>query len=540
MSDKQLDMVIPEQFEIGENVTDDLRRGTTRRDVMRRLMAAGMMASTAGGLLTHAGMAVAQTPKRGGRIRVAVAAGSTSDTLDPARGTTIADYVRHYMFYNGLTTIDTKMAPQMALAESLNTKDAVNWVVKLRTDVRFHDGKPLTSADVVYSLLRQKDPATASRAKAVADQFEDVKAAAPNEVHIKLVAANADLPALLGTSHFLIIRDGTTDFTTANGTGPYKCKEFRPGVRSISVRNDEYWKPGKPYLDEIEYFAIPDEAARVNALLSGDVQLINAVNPRSAPIVKASPNHTLFESKTGNYTDIIMRDQIGPLRNPDFVLAMKHMLDREQIVKTGMRGFGAIGNDQPIQAGSRFHFDGLPQRTMDLDKAKFHLQKSGMAGTTLPLVCSPAANGSVDHAQILQLTARQVGLNLDIRRMPADGYWANHWGKHPLSFGNINTRPTADLMFTLFYKSDSSNNVSGWKNEKFDQLLVAARGETDEAKRKQMYADMQVLVHEHCGVGIPIFNSSIDGFTNKLKGYGAHPQGGLMGYMFSESIWLDA
>ena len=540
MSDKKFDIVNPQHADIGDRIADDIQRGVSRRDVMRTLLAGGMLASTAGGLLTHAGTAFAQTPKKGGRIRVAVGAGSTADTLDPAKGGSIADYVRHFMFYNCLTTIDTKLAPQMELAESVSSKDGALWTIKLRKDVRFHDGKPLTSADVVYSLLRHKNPATASKAKAVAEEFAEIKATGPLEVQIKLDSANADLPAMLGTSHFAIIRDGTTDFTTANGTGPYKCKEFKPGMRSISVRNNEYWKPGKPYLDEIEYFSIPDEAARVNALLSGDVQLINGINPRSAPTITAATGYTLFESKTGHYTDFIMRDNLGPVKNPDFVLAMKYMLDREQIRKVAMRGYGAIGNDHPVQPGSRYHFAGLPQRVMDLDKAKFHLQKSGMAGATLPVVASTAATGSVDMVQIMQLSAQKIGLNLDIKRMPPDGYWSNHWAKHPLSFGNINPRPTVDLMFSLFFKSNSPMNVSGWKNEKFDQLLEVARGETDEAKRKQMYADMQVMVHEGCGVGIPMFIHSLDGFTNKLQGYSGHPIGGLMGYAFSEHVWLDA
>ncbi len=540
MNDKRLDTATLPHSNITGIVIDDLKHGVTRRDVMRNLMASGMAASVAGALLTQAGTAFAQTPKKGGKIRVAVAAGSTADTLDPAKGGNIADYVRHFMFYSRLTTIDTKLTPQMALAESMTTKDGALWTIKLRKDARFHDGKPLTSADVVYSLLRHKIPATASKAKAVAEEFEDIKATGPNELQIKLNSANADLPALLGTAHFSIIKDGTTDFSTAIGTGPYKCKEFKPGVRSISVRNDDYWVPGKPYLDEIEYFAIPDEAARVNALLSGDVQLINGINPRSAPTVTAAPGYTLYESKTGHYTDIIMRDNLGPVKNPDFVLAMKYMLDREQIRKVAMRGFGIIGNDQPVQPSSRYYFAGLPQRAYDLDKAKFHLQKSGMAGMTLPVVASTAATGSVDMAQILQLSAQKVGLNLDIKRMPADGYWSNHWAKHPMSFGNISPRPTVDLMFTLFYKSNSPTNVSGWKNEQFDQLLDAARGETNEAKRKQMYGDMQVMTHEQCGVGIPMFIHSIDGFTNKLKGYGSHPLAGLMGFEFAENVWLEA
>jgi peptide/nickel transport system substrate-binding protein len=74
-----------------------------------------------------------------------------------------------------------------------------------------------------------------------------------------------------------------------------------------------------------------------------------------------------------------------------------------------------------------------------------------MAGMTLPLVTSAAGDGAVDMAQMLQLSAQKAGLNLDIKRMPADGYWANHWAKHPLSFGSINARPTADLIFTPFY-----------------------------------------------------------------------------------------
>jgi peptide/nickel transport system substrate-binding protein len=534
------DILLTPSNEIGDRVAADLRRGLSRRDVLRSLVAGGMMTGVAGALLTHAGTAQAQTPKKGGRIRVAATASSTSDTLDPAKGGTIADFVRHFMFYNGLTAIDASLNPRMELAESFDTTDAVTWSVKLRKDVVFHDGQALTPADVVYSLMRQKDPATASKAKAIVDEFEDVKAAGPNEVTIVLKAPNVDLPLLLGTSNFLIVRDGTRDFTTANGTGPYRCKEFRPGIRSIGVANRNYWKPGKPYLDEIEYFAIPDEAALVNALLSGDVDLINGINPRSARSVKATAGYTLFESNTGNYTDLIMRDYLGPVKNPDFVLAMKYMMDRELIRKVSMRGYADLGNDQPVQRTSKYYFEGLPQRALDLDKARYHLRKSGMAGRKLPIVASTAASGSVDTAQVLQLTGQKIGMHLEVKRMPPDGYWSNHWAKHPMTFGNINPRPTVDLLFTMFYRSTSPMNVSGWKNAQFDQLLQLARGETDEDKRKQMYADMQVLVHDRCGVGIPIFNHSLDGFTDKLKGYASHPLGGLMGFSFAEQVWLES
>ena len=93
---------------------------------------------------------------------------------------------------------------------------------------------------------------------------------------------------ILGTFHFQIVKEGTTDFNAGIGTGPYKLKEFKPGVRSMVVRNDAYWKPGKPYLDEIEFVGIGDESARVNALLSGGMDLVGSVNPRS---VRAREGH---------------------------------------------------------------------------------------------------------------------------------------------------------------------------------------------------------------------------------------------------------
>lgn len=521
-------------------ISDDLKRGISRRTLLQAMIASGILASTAGGLLTAAGTAYAQTPRTGGRIKVASGSGSTADTLDPAKGSNSTDYTRAYMFYSGLTVLDAALVPQMALAESFATDDALLWTVALRKDVRFHDGSPFTSADVVYSLNRHKDPELGSRVRTVAEQILEVKATGAHEVQIRLNAPNADLPAILGTSHFLIVRDGVTDFSTANGTGPFRCTEFRPGERSVGVRNEDYWKPGQPYLDEIEIFSIPDQAARVNALLSGDVDIINSVNPRSTPAIAGSSHLRVLESPGGGFTDLVMRDELGPMQNPDFVLAMKYLLDREQIRRVAYRGFGVVANDQPIAPGHRYHFADLPQRAFDPDKARFHLQRSGVAGRTIPIVASVAADNSVEIAQLLQLSAQQIGLKLDIRRMPADGYWSNHWMKHPLGFGNINPRPTADLMLSLFYQSDAPWNESGWKNEQFDQLLVAARGETDEARRRQMYADMQVLIHEHCGIGISQFNTIIDAHNGRVHGYGAHPLGGFMGAMFAEHVWLEA
>jgi len=388
--------------------------------------------------------------------------------------------------------------------------------------------------------MRHKNPATASKAKVLADPIDEVIASGPNEVTIRLNAPNADLPVVLGTYHFHIVKDGTTDFNAGIGTGPYKVKEFRPGIRSIGVRNENYWKPNRPYVDEIEYVGIGEETARINGLLSGELDLIGSVNPRSIDRILATGKHAIFETKAGLYTNLIVRQDTAPGNNPDFVLAMKHLFNREQMVKSILIGRGAVANDQPIDPSNRFYFKGLKQRPYDPEKAKFYFNKSGIGSTSIPVVVSPAAINSVEMALVLQHAAKQVGINLDVRRMPADGYWSQHWMKHPVGFGHIYPRPSADIMLTNFFKSDAPFNEAGWKNQKFDQLLVAARGETDTAKRAQMYADMQVMIHEHGGLGIPFFMSAIDGHSKRLKGLSAIPLSGLMGSNFAEHVWMDA
>ena len=516
--------------------------GFSRRDMMRVMAAGSMLATGAGGLLAGAKSAfAAPAPKKGGKIRVAYDVGSTADTMDPAKGSAGSDYIRFFMFYSGLTQLDASLTPQMNLAEALDTSDAKTWVIKLRKGVAFHDGKALAPADVVYSLMRHKNPATASKVKSLADQFTDVKATGPNEVTLTLESANADLPVILATPQFVIVKDGTTDFNAGIGTGPYKVKTFKPGVSTVGVRNDNYWKPGLPYLDQIELISISDNAARVNALLSGDVHLINSVDPRATQRIASTPGYAVKETKSGLYSDLIMRRDNTITGNPDFVNGMKYLFDRDQIRTAVFRGYAVIGNDQPIPPGHRYFNASLPQRKVDLDKAKFYFQKAGAIGTPLPPVyATPDANGSVEIAELMQQMGAKVGLNVTVNRVPADGYWSNHWMKHPLGFGSVNPRSSADVLFTQFFKSDAAWNESGWKNPKFDQLLLAARSETDDAKRKQMYGDMQVIVAEQGGIGIPAFISLLDANDQRLQGLGSIPTGAMMGFSFAEHVWWNA
>lgn len=245
-------------------------------------------------------------PKRGGMIRIATHSASTSDTLDPGKGGTALDYIRHFMLYNGLTCIeDGSLKAELSLASAFESADLITWQIELKRGILFHDGSELTAKDVVFSLLRHKDPSVGSKMSTLAEQFADVRSDGRYGVVVRLIAPNADLATLLATPHMLIVKAGQTR-PDGNGTGPFRLVDFRPGVRTELSRNDEYWIPDSPKLDRIELIAIPDEVSRVNALLSGDVQMINAMNPRSVRRVEASPDYRAMVTPSSLYTNLVL------------------------------------------------------------------------------------------------------------------------------------------------------------------------------------------------------------------------------------------
>ncbi len=514
-----------------------IRRGASRRDLLKMLLTSGVALAASGAVFGRASAAVAATPKKGGSLKAAGWASSTADTLDPAKASASTDYVRCCAFYNRLTFLDQSGTPQMELAESIESKDAQTWTVKLKKGVAFHDGKDLTADDVVFSLKRHLDKAVGSKVAKIAAQMTGFKAIDKETVEITLVAPNGDLPTILAMHHFMIVQDGTTDFSKGIGTGAFKREIFEPGVRSVGVRNPHYFKSG-PNVDSFEFFAISDDNARVNALFSGDIHLAANINPRSMRLFEGKAGFELSKSTSGNYTDLNIRLDQGFGQKKDFIDGMKYLVNREQIVKSALRGLGVVANDQPISPANAYHNADLKPKAFDPDKAKFLFQKAGVLGQSIPVIASDAANSAVDMAMILQASAAQIGMKLDVQRVPADGYWDNYWLKAPIHFGNINPRPTPDIMFSLLYASEAPWNESQYKSPKFDKLMLEARGSLDQAKRKEIYNEMQVMVAEEAGTIIPAYLSNVDAINAKLKGLEPNPLGGMMGYAFAEYVWL--
>jgi peptide/nickel transport system substrate-binding protein len=517
-----------------------LRSGATRRDLLRMFMAGGISLAAGSTLLGRAGAAFAATPVRGGHFIAAAAASSTADTLDPAKASAQIDYTRICALYNRLTFLNGRGEVEMELAESIESADAKVWTVTLRKDVSFHDGKTLVAEDVVFSLNRHLDESVGSKVNALAKQMTAITALDPRTVQITLVAPNADLPTILAMHHFMIVAAGTTDFSKGNGTGAFVLETFEPGVKSLMKRNESYFKSGGAHLDSFEYFAIGDNTARVNALISGDVHLAASIKPQSLRLIESAGNVDVVKNTSGNYTNMNMRLDMAPGDKAGFIEGVKYLFDRELIMKSVARGVAEVANDQPLSPANRFYNPDLKPREFDPDRAKALFRKAGLLGRKIPVIASEAADYSVEMATVLQQAGAGIGMDFDIQRMPSDGYWSKYWLVAPVHFGNINPRPTPDILFSLLYTSDAPWNESHFKNEKFDKLVAEARGLLDDGKRKEIYAECQTMISNEAGTAIPVWLSNMDAKSKTLQGLETNPLGGQMGFAMAEYVWLEA
>jgi len=512
----------------------------TRREFISRAAALGLSAAIVPGLFAMPSRAA--TPQKGGRLRLGLAGGATTDSLDPA---TITDMmmqvVNQGQIRNTLVEIDHESNPIPELAESWEaTPDAKKWVFKLRKGVTFHNGKTMDAEDVVYSINHHRGADTKSAAKGIIEPIADIKADGKDTVIFTLTGGNADFPYILSDYHLTISPAGS-NFLDGIGTGGYILKAYEPGVRCFVVRNPNYFKPDRAHFDEVETLGIADVNARTNALKTGQIDVMNRCELKTVHLLKRMPGIQVMEQHGFKHYTFAMRCDTAPFDNNDVRLAMKYAIDREQMVKTILRGYGAVGNDHPISPANRYHADDLPQRTYDPDKAKFHLKKAGLENTVFQLHAADAAfEGALDAGVLYKEQAAKAGIDIEVVREPNDGYWSNVWMKKPWCAVFWGGRPTEDMMFSTAYAADASWNDTFWKNKRFNELLVAARAELDETRRRAMYKEMQQIVRDDGGVVVPMFAADLSAATDKVEHGPLAANWELDGFRCAERWWFKA
>jgi peptide/nickel transport system substrate-binding protein len=539
MKNKKSELNFRDLTQADKDLVDKMVKGgsgsVSRRDALKLAMVTGVSLTVAEQLLTDGKSVLAATPKKGGSLRFASNLHGPDDQLDPTLFTSTIDYTRGRATYNSLARLTEGLVPQPDLAESFEpNKDATEWTFKLRKDVSWHDGKKLTADDVVYSMKRHQGEDSKSVIKSVLTSVGEWKKTGPMEVKAIMNSPNADLPVLMGLYQAKIVQNGSTG--GGIGTGPYVQESFQPGVKSVHVRNKNYFRDG-PNLDAVEITAITDPVARINALLAGDMQIISQVDPKAFRQIESSNDAKLLSVPAGLQMGICCLKNSEPGSNDDFVKGLQYIMDRKRVVKRILKGKGTLGNDTPIATAHGPDFcSELPQREFDPEKAKFHFKKSGYS--TAELFVAPVMSGIEDMCLLAQANCAKIGFDLKLKKVPTDGYWGAVWMKEPLNVVSWNMRPTANSQLAIQFAPGAAWNDTYWNNPKMGTLLTAALSETDPAKRHQLYCEMQTLVHNGSGMVIPAFSNVNDGIANNVMGIPKIPTGQVGGSEWPEYVWL--
>ncbi len=446
--------------------------------------------------------------------------GSTTDSLDPATYTDAFMQLLGFGIRNYLTEVaaDGTLIPELA-TEWEPQEDGAVWVFKLREGIEFHNGKTLDAEDVAASINHHRGEDSKSAAKSILDPIKDISADGPGVVVVTLNEPNADFPFLVSDYHIGIIplQDGQPDANSGIGTGAYVLQSFNPGVSAVLTRNPNYFKDDRGHFDEVEIIGIADPAARQNAVITGSADVVNRLDLKTVHLLGRAPGVHVIETSGNQHYTFPMITTVAPFDNNDVRLALKHGIDREKLVQAILRGHGVVGNDHPIGPNQQFFAEDLEQRSYDPDKAKYHVKQAGLDKLGVDLSAADAAfAGAVDAAVLFQEAAKAAGIEINVVREPNDGYWSNVWMNKPFCACYWGGRPTVDWMFTTAYAEGAAWNDTFWSHERFNELLIAGRGELDQGKRAQIYAQMQQIVRDEGGVVIPMFANFLDARTEAV------------------------
>ncbi len=469
------------------------------------------------------GPSKAGTPKRGGILRVGLLTNGTSETISVPGTLNEPDFARIFNLYDPMFFQDAGGKASPALIESAQPNgDATVWTMKVRQGVEWHDGKPLTPEDIVWTIQHSwgnKNNLFFAGLAQVVD-FAACKKTGPAEVKVVLKHGIAQFPTLTCFPNCLVVQDGTTDFTKGVGTGPFKLESFKPGARSEFVANKNYWVKDQPYVERLVIdSSFSSEQARINALLAGQIDIAPAPSPALAKANAASGRIVLGNQPGPGFTPIIMRVDKGPLANPDLRRALKLIPDRELYVETAFNGYATVGNDLGGYTDQFFATDIKAEHNPD--KAKSLLKKAGMQGATLTLPTSAAFAGMNETAALFAQQAKAAGLNIKLNTIDPSVFFT--------PAASVFERPFATSFYAtgvnsiaLYYLATALKggiyNECHFGSPQDDALIFKALKELDDAKAKASWEDVQKRQVDFGGYIVPANFNYLDAYSPQVRG----------------------
>ncbi|MFT4289333.1 ABC transporter substrate-binding protein [Nocardioides sp.] len=465
---------------------------------------------------TSGGSSSAAVSPTGGQLRMARPATRTGEGLDPVSDLYTYEFLG--ALYNRLVKVakDGTLAPDLA-TEWEPSADLLTWTFKLRDGVTWHDGKPFTSKDAKYTFQHMFD-IKASQSAVLSPIMTPADIQTPDDLTLvfKLTSAHAEFPTLLTNYSSYLIPDGSGDTIaqTGIGTGPFQLVSFVSGGRGEVKANPNYFG-GPPKLDSIEFTAIADAQARINALMSGQVDIISQTNLDYATqqVVKANPLLTTATVDNAVMYAMPMLPSMAPFDNLEVRQAFKTAYQPQDLLDLAVHGQGTIANNNPVLSTDPYYLD-YPL-TPDPEKAAATLKAAGV--TEQDLYTSSFEAVYEPLALAYQASLAEAGITINVKTAPADSYYTETYAKKSFCLSYWYTGRPIDQLLNLVFRGPTSE--AQWDDQQFSDLLDSARKEPDQAKRKQLYQDAQKLAIDESGEIVPFFGHRTTGLTTKVTNY---------------------
>ena len=499
------------------------------------------LATTATGLgvLTGPGVRFGEaqgSPKRGGTLKVATV--DKPVNMDPGFAQLYSSLQVYQNVFNKLVYVDEKGEFIPGLAKSWKMESDKSWLFDLVDNAVFHNGEPMTAKDVVFTFTRLLDPKNKLPMRVFFTPIEGVEAVGQNQVRFHMSRPFGPFLAMLSQATEIVnekaIKEKDPKLFPV-GTGPYKFVEWVKDDHITLERWDKYWKPGKPYLDKIVFYAPADDTVRLTGLQTGRYDWIQTVPPQRIPELektrglKASPGRPYFPFF------LMLNASKPPLNDKRLRQAVAWALDRNEIVKLVYYGSHVV-TAEPTPAGLWATGVNAQQGGPDLNRAKQLLTEAGVSGgLNLTYLVKSQVPVLVKTGEILREQLKKIGINLEVQPLESGQYFEALVGKKfdiAGAWWSVTVDP--DMFYYPMQHSSSGWNFTGFKSEEADKRLDAFRFTANPTARRRMYPELVKWFQDEGS--LLIFSNEIQRYWMKPSVQGSVPLGSLE--LRFEDAWM--
>jgi peptide/nickel transport system substrate-binding protein len=516
-----------------EALSREVERGMTREDLLRRAAALGIVVAggAAFGPLTEAAFAETQI-KRGGTFRLGISGGAATDFIDGQHIVAEPDIDRLVANWEGLSYFDERYRPKVdGLAEELRAETATRWLIRIRDGIEFHNGKALTADDVIYSIRRTVTHPLKLFGQAGLSAVDVNRMRKLDNRTVRVFLKTPDVTLIDSFSQYFqgIVPVGYPPRQLASrtksplryvGTGAYKIESFVPGRQSVHVKNENYWRSGQPYFDRLILIDFPDDTARVNALISGQIDALVDLPAAQVAAVRRRNNLRVYEAPGGGWTPITMAIDQAPFTDRRVRQAFRLLANRPQMVRQGLGGHGRVANDIYSPFDLAYAGDEFPQRRYDPDRARSLLRAAGQENLTIDLYTTPADLGMVEGAEIFAQNARAGGVTVNVRNTP--DFYGDQYLKYTFATDFWGTRNYLQQAAVGTLKTAAFDETHWHKHPRYGRYLRLYRqalATVNLAKRRDIIREMQRMEYDEGGYIVWGFKNTLDAYSAKVGGF---------------------